>query len=89
MLRTFLSLVIMDPLPIQEQSTYPILSPAKVQKLETLGLYYNSPEQAIICIKCGFALSPRLRVRIGLVLTIYAISAYIIIPAPNSSEKGL
>ncbi|KAH7230962.1 hypothetical protein BKA59DRAFT_535988, partial [Fusarium tricinctum] len=27
--------------------------------LESLGLYYNSPEQAIICIKCGFALSPR------------------------------
>ncbi|RGP58116.1 hypothetical protein FSPOR_11930, partial [Fusarium sporotrichioides] len=49
----------MDPLPVQEQSTHPILSPAKVQKLETLGLYYNSPEQAIICMKCSFALSPR------------------------------
>ncbi|KAG4279541.1 hypothetical protein FPRO04_13641 [Fusarium proliferatum] len=49
----------MDPLPVQEQSTHPILSPAKVQKLETLGLYYNSPEQAIMSIKSGFALSHR------------------------------
>ncbi|KAI3572860.1 hypothetical protein IWW34DRAFT_794814 [Fusarium oxysporum f. sp. albedinis] len=35
------------------------LPPAKLQKLEGLGLYYNLPEAAIICTKCGFALSPK------------------------------
>ncbi|KAJ9419479.1 hypothetical protein QL093DRAFT_2565545 [Fusarium oxysporum] len=30
----------------------------KLQKLKNLGLYYNSPEPAIIYIKCGFAINP-------------------------------
>ncbi|KAI3573454.1 hypothetical protein IWW34DRAFT_144155 [Fusarium oxysporum f. sp. albedinis] len=36
------------------------LRPSQLQKLESLGLYYNSPEPAIICIKCGFAINPTL-----------------------------
>ncbi|KAJ3454554.1 hypothetical protein MRS44_013154 [Fusarium solani] len=43
----------------QEQHSYPTLPLAKLQKLETLSLYYNLPEAAIICTKCGFALSPK------------------------------
>ncbi|KAH7243761.1 hypothetical protein B0J15DRAFT_428922, partial [Fusarium solani] len=43
----------------QEQHSYPALPLAKLQKLERLGLYYNLPEAAIICTKCGFALSPK------------------------------
>lgn len=42
-----------------EQHSYPTLPLAKLQKLETLSLYYNLPEAAIICTKCGFALSPK------------------------------
>jgi hypothetical protein len=34
------------------------LRPNQLQKLESLGLYYNSPEPAIIYIKCGFAINP-------------------------------
>ncbi|EMT67891.1 hypothetical protein NOF04DRAFT_1337737 [Fusarium oxysporum II5] len=34
------------------------LRPSQLQKLESLGLYYNSPEPAIICIECGFAINP-------------------------------
>ncbi|ENH65696.1 hypothetical protein FOC1_g10000190, partial [Fusarium oxysporum f. sp. cubense race 1] len=34
------------------------LRPSQLQKLESLGLYYNSPEPAIIYIKCGFAINP-------------------------------
>ncbi|ENH66042.1 hypothetical protein FOC1_g10001949, partial [Fusarium oxysporum f. sp. cubense race 1] len=33
--------------------------PAKLQKLKRLSLYSNLPEVAIICTKCGFALSPK------------------------------
>ncbi|KAG4279075.1 hypothetical protein FPRO04_13760 [Fusarium proliferatum] len=33
------------------------LRPSQLQKLENLGLYYNSPEPAIICIECGFAIN--------------------------------
>ncbi|KAM6513637.1 hypothetical protein FALCPG4_016020 [Fusarium falciforme] len=39
--------------------SYPTLPLAKLQKLERLSLYYNLPEAAIICTKCGFALSPK------------------------------
>jgi hypothetical protein len=47
MLYTFLSFVIMDPLPVQEESTHPILSPAKVQKLETLdGVYIRGMDES-------------------------------------------
>ncbi|KAJ0134858.1 Zinc finger and BTB domain-containing protein 16 [Fusarium oxysporum f. sp. albedinis] len=34
------------------------LRPSQLQKLESLGLYYNSPEPAIICVECGFAINP-------------------------------
>ncbi|KAF5704802.1 hypothetical protein FMUND_12351 [Fusarium mundagurra] len=34
------------------------LRPSQLQKLESLGLYYNSPEPAIICVECGFAIDP-------------------------------
>ncbi|KNB16642.1 hypothetical protein FOXG_14459 [Fusarium oxysporum f. sp. lycopersici 4287] len=34
------------------------LWPSQLQKLESLGLYYNSPEPAIICIECSFAINP-------------------------------
>ncbi|PCD25850.1 hypothetical protein AU210_012284 [Fusarium oxysporum f. sp. radicis-cucumerinum] len=34
------------------------LRPSQLQKLESLGLHYNSPEPAIICIECGFAVNP-------------------------------
>ncbi|KNB18453.1 hypothetical protein FOXG_22240 [Fusarium oxysporum f. sp. lycopersici 4287] len=34
------------------------LRPSQLQKLESLGLYYNSPEPAIICIGCSFAINP-------------------------------
>ncbi|KAF4333928.1 hypothetical protein FBEOM_12250 [Fusarium beomiforme] len=34
------------------------LRPSQLQKLESLGLYYNSPGPAIICIECGFASNP-------------------------------
>jgi hypothetical protein len=44
---------------VHEQRSHPILPPAKLQKLERLSLYYNLPEAAIICTKCGFALSPK------------------------------
>ncbi|KAH7021876.1 hypothetical protein EDB80DRAFT_877436 [Ilyonectria destructans] len=42
--------------------TLPTLSPRKLQKLtklEKLGLHYNAPEPAIICIQCGFAIHPK------------------------------
>jgi len=42
--------------------SHSILPPAKLQELARLNLYYNLPEVAIICTKCGFALSPE---RIG------------------------
>ncbi|KAM0361930.1 hypothetical protein ACHAPK_011646, partial [Fusarium culmorum] len=35
-----------------------VLRPSQLQKLENLGLYYNSAEPAIICIQCGFAINP-------------------------------
>ncbi|RYC80882.1 hypothetical protein BFJ63_vAg16232 [Fusarium oxysporum f. sp. narcissi] len=35
-----------------------VLRLSQLQKLENLGLYYNSAEPAIICIKCGFAINP-------------------------------
>ncbi|KAJ9419302.1 hypothetical protein QL093DRAFT_2590957 [Fusarium oxysporum] len=44
---------------IHAQQSHPTLPPAKLQKLERLSLYYNLPEAAIICTKCGFALSPK------------------------------
>ncbi|KAM5527884.1 hypothetical protein FOXYSP1_19758 [Fusarium oxysporum f. sp. phaseoli] len=44
---------------IHRQQSHPTLPPAKLQKLERLSLYYNLPEAAIICTKCGFALSPK------------------------------
>ncbi|RKK18945.1 hypothetical protein BFJ66_g17904, partial [Fusarium oxysporum f. sp. cepae] len=44
---------------IHRQQSHPTLPPAKLQKLERLSLYYNLPEVAIICTKCGFALSPK------------------------------
>ncbi|EXL64149.1 hypothetical protein FOPG_19581, partial [Fusarium oxysporum f. sp. conglutinans race 2 54008] len=34
------------------------LRPSQLQKLENLGLHYNSPEPAVICIECGFAINP-------------------------------
>ncbi|EXK26089.1 hypothetical protein FOMG_17314 [Fusarium oxysporum f. sp. melonis 26406] len=34
------------------------LQPSQLQKLESLGLYYNLPEPAIICIEYGFAINP-------------------------------
>ncbi|KAJ0131131.1 Uncharacterized protein HZ326_25766, partial [Fusarium oxysporum f. sp. albedinis] len=34
------------------------LRPSQLQKLESLGLYFNSPEPAIICVECGFAINP-------------------------------
>ncbi|KAI8406177.1 hypothetical protein FOFC_13646 [Fusarium oxysporum] len=34
------------------------LRPSQLQKLESLSLYYNSPEPAIICVECGFAINP-------------------------------
>ncbi|KAI8411190.1 hypothetical protein FOFC_07784 [Fusarium oxysporum] len=42
---------------VHRQQSHPTLPPAKLQKLERLSLYYNLPEAAIICTKCGFALS--------------------------------
>ncbi|RKK61043.1 hypothetical protein BFJ69_g17165 [Fusarium oxysporum] len=44
---------------IHRQESHPTLPPAKLQKLQRLSLYYNLPEAAIICTKCGFALSPK------------------------------
>ncbi|KAM5528561.1 hypothetical protein FOXYSP1_19042 [Fusarium oxysporum f. sp. phaseoli] len=44
---------------IHRQYSYSSLLPAKLQKLERLSLYHNLPEAAIICTKCGFALSPK------------------------------
>ncbi|KAI8415991.1 hypothetical protein FOFC_02299 [Fusarium oxysporum] len=44
---------------IHRQQSHPTLHPAKLQKLERLSLCYNFPEAAIICTKCGFALSPK------------------------------
>jgi hypothetical protein len=35
-----------------------VLRPSQLQKLENLGVYYNSAEPAIICIKCSFAINP-------------------------------
>ncbi|KAF4336909.1 hypothetical protein FBEOM_9224 [Fusarium beomiforme] len=48
----------MAPFSVPEQHNHPALPLAKLQKLKSLGLFYNLPEAAIICIKCGFALSP-------------------------------
>jgi hypothetical protein len=42
---------------IHRQESHPTLPPAKLQKLERLSLYYNLPAAAIICTKCGFALT--------------------------------
>ncbi|KAH7204956.1 hypothetical protein BKA60DRAFT_624698 [Fusarium oxysporum] len=44
---------------IHRQHSHSTLPLAKLQKLERLSLYYNLPEVAIICTKCGFALSPK------------------------------
>ncbi|KAH7231620.1 uncharacterized protein BKA55DRAFT_192838 [Fusarium redolens] len=44
---------------VHRQQSHPTLPPAKLQKLERLSLYYNLPEAAIICPKCGFTLSPK------------------------------
>jgi hypothetical protein len=41
---------------VHEQHSHPTLPPAKLQKLESLSLYYNLPEAAIICTECGFAI---------------------------------
>ncbi|KAJ9419623.1 hypothetical protein QL093DRAFT_2370617, partial [Fusarium oxysporum] len=41
------------------------LRPSQLQKLESLGLYYNSPEPAIICVECGFAINPTVPITTG------------------------
>ncbi|CAM1507685.1 Fc.00g073260.m01.CDS01 [Cosmosporella sp. VM-42] len=40
-----------------------LLPPRKEQMLERVGLYFNLPERAIICIECGFAIDPKRVVR--------------------------
>ncbi|KAJ0130764.1 Uncharacterized protein HZ326_26137 [Fusarium oxysporum f. sp. albedinis] len=44
---------------IHRQHSHSTLPLVKLQKLETVSLYYNFPEAAIICMKCGFALNPK------------------------------
>lgn len=45
--------------PCGPQSVPPIcrqLQPEEAQRIASLGLYFNQPESAVICIECGFAI---------------------------------
>lgn len=54
----YLLFIMTDSTTLTQKEKKTLSPPSQIQKLESVGLFLNRPEPAIICKQCGFAIHP-------------------------------